>query len=140
MCRPLLSQETDGLQLLVDSASSKHFIDSDLIHGVESRFLEYTRTEPPVEITAAEDRVIRSTVQGILLVVVRGTYDALKTVKLPIVLVLGLSRNLFSSSAAVKKGVKTIIEQKGSPLNLGVFRVQLARLHSMEYLDLTITK
>ena len=59
---------------------------------------------------------------------------------MPIVLVLGLKRNLFSSSAAAKKGVKTIIEQKGSSLDLGAFRVPLIWLDSMEYLDLTIVK
>ena len=68
------------------------------------------------------------TAQGILLVVVRGTDDALRTVILPLVL------------AAAKKGVKTIIEQKGSSLDLGVSSVQLTRLDSLEYLDLTIAK
>ena len=85
--------------------------------------------------------MLRGTAQGTLLVVVRGTDDdALSTVKLRKVLVPGLKRNLLSSSAAGKKGVKTIIEQKGSSLDLGAFRVQLTRLDSMEYLDLTIAK
>ena len=101
---------------------------------------EYTRIEPPMKITAAVNNVLRGTAQGILLVVVRGIYDGLRTVQLPIVLVPGLKRNLFSSSAAAKKGVKTIIEQKGSSLDLGAFRVQLPRLDSMEYLDLTIAQ
>ena len=55
-------------------------------------------------------------------------------------LVPGLKRNIFSNSAATKKGVKTIIEQKGSSLNLGAFSVQLTRLDSMTYPDLTIAK
>ena len=59
-----------------------------------------------MEITAAGNNVLRGTAQGVLLVVVRGTDDALRTVKLPIVLVPELKRNLFSSSAAAKKGVK----------------------------------
>ena len=52
----------------------------------------------------------------------------------------GLKINIFSSSAAGKKGVKTIIEQKGSFLDFGAFSVQLIRLDSMEYLDLTTAK
>ena len=72
--------------------------------------------------------MLRGTAQGILLVVIRGTDDALRTVILPLVL------------AAAKKGVKTIIEQKGSSLDLGVSSVQLTRLDSLEYLDLTIAK
>ena len=42
MCHSL-SQEADGFQLLVASGSSKHFIDPELISGVESRMQEYTR-------------------------------------------------------------------------------------------------
>ena len=43
MCHPLLSQKADGFQLLVDARSPKHFIDPELIRGVESTMLEYTR-------------------------------------------------------------------------------------------------
>ena len=137
---PPLSQEADGFQLLVDLGSSKHFIDPDLIREVDSRMQEYARIEPPMEITAAGNNVLRSAAQGILLIVVRGTDDALRTVKLPIALVPGLKRNLFSTSAAAKKDVETIIEPKGSSLDLGAFSVQLTRMDSMEYLDLTIVK
>ena len=140
MCHPSLSQEADGFQLLVDSGSSKHFIDPKLIRGAESRMQEYTRIEPPMEITAARNNVLRGTAQGILLVVVCGTDDALRTVNLPIALVPGLKRNIFPSSAAARKGVKTNIEQKGSSLDLEAFSVQLTRLDSMEYLDLTFAE
>ena len=34
-CHPLLSHQTDGFQMLVESGSSKHFIDSKLVHRVE---------------------------------------------------------------------------------------------------------
>ena len=43
MYHPPFSQEADGFQLLVDSGSSKHYIGPELIHGVESRMLEYTK-------------------------------------------------------------------------------------------------
>ena len=142
MCHPPLFQEADDFKLLVDSGPSKDFIDPELIRGVESRMQEYTRIEPPMEITTAGNNVLRGTAQGILLVVVRGADDTLRTVKPPIlVLVPRLKRNLLSSSAAAKKGVKTIIEQKGSSLDLGAFSVQLTRLDSsMKYLYLTIAE
>ena len=108
MCHPPLSYEADSFQRLVDSGSSKHFIDPELIRGLESRMLEYTRIKPPMEIPVAGDNVLRGSTQGIVLVVVRGTDDVLRTVKLPIVLVPGLKRNVFSSSAAAQKGVKTM--------------------------------
>ena len=138
MCHPPLSQEAGGFQLLVDSRSSMHFIDPELIRGVESTMQEYTRIEPPMEIKTAVNNMLRGTTQDILLVVVRGTDDALRAVKLPIVVVPGLKRNLFSSTVAAKKGVKTSIEQKRSSLDLRAFSVQLTRLDSMEYLDLKI--
>ena len=55
--------------------------------------LEYIKLEPPMEIRVARDNVLHSTTQGILLVVVRGTDDVLRKVKLLIVLVPGLKRN-----------------------------------------------
>ena len=142
MCHPPLSQEADGFQLLVDSGSSKHFIDPELIHGVKSRMQEFTRLEPLMNITTAGNNVLRGTTQGMLLVVVRGTDDALRTVKLPITLVPGLKIKIYSPVRLQqrKKGVKTIIEQKGSSLDLGAFSVQLTRVDSMEYLNLTIAK
>ena len=88
----------------------------------------------------AGDNVLFGTAQGILLVVVRGTDDVLRTVKLPITLVAGLKRNLFSSSAAAQKDVKTIIENNDSSLDLSAFRVQLTRSDNMNHLDLTIAK
>ena len=108
MCHPPFSYEAESVQLLVDSGSSKHFIDPELIRGVESIMLEYTRIEPPKEIPVAGDNVLRGTAQGILLIVLRGTDDVLRTVILSIKLVPGLKINLFSSSAAAQKGVKTM--------------------------------
>ena len=73
ICHPPLSQEADSFQLLVDSGSSKHFIDPELMRGVESSMFEYTRIELPMEITVAGDNVLRGTARGILLAVRRGT-------------------------------------------------------------------
>ena len=119
--------------------SSKHFIDPKLIHGVESRMLEYTRIEPPMEIRVAGDNMLHSTAQGILLVVVRDADDVLRKVKLPNVLVPGLKKIIFSSLAAAQKGVKTVIEKNGSFLDLGLF-VQFTRFDNIDHLDLMIAK
>ena len=81
-----LSQQTDGFQLLVDSGLSKHCIGPELIGGVESRMFDKTKIEPLTEIRAGGDNVLRRITQGSLLVVVRGTDDVLREVKLPIVL------------------------------------------------------
>ena len=109
VCHLTLPQQEDRFQILVDSGSSKHFIDPELIRGVEARMLEYTKKEPPMEIRAAGDNMLYVTAQGILLVVVGGTDDVLRKVELPIVLVPGLKRDIFSSWAAGQKNVKTVI-------------------------------
>ena len=59
--------------MLVDSGSSKHFVDLKLIRMVESRMQDYTDIYPPMEIKAASDKSLFGTAQGILLVVVRDT-------------------------------------------------------------------
>ena len=48
-----VSHQADEFQMLVGSEFSKHFIDPKLIHGVESRILEYTEIYPPMGIKSA---------------------------------------------------------------------------------------
>ena len=57
--------------------------------------LEYSKIEPPMGMRAAGDNVLQVTAQSILLVVVRGTEDILRMVKLPIVIVPGLKSHIF---------------------------------------------
>ena len=140
MCYPPLLQEADGFQLLVDSGSSKHFIDPEFIRGVGLKSLEHTKTEPPMEITAVWNNVLRGTVQGIFLVVVHGIDEVLRTVKLRMCCCQVLKGTCSPVLAAAKKSVKTAVEMKGSSFDLGAFSVQLTRLDSMDYLDLTIAK
>ena len=140
MCHPPLSQEADYFQIFVDSGSWTHVIDLELIRGVESRIPEYTSIKPPMEVRAAWDNVLRSTAQAILLVVVRGADDVLRSVILPIVKALGLKQNIFPTSIAAQNSVKTIIEKSGLSLDLGPSSVQLARLYNTDHLDLKIGK
>ena len=65
-----------------------------------------------MEIRAAGDNVLHGIAQGILLLVVCGTDGVLRNVKLPIVLVPSLKRNVFSSLVAAQKGVKTVIKKE----------------------------
>ena len=95
-----------------------------------------------MQVRAAGDNVLRGTSRGILLVVVHGTDDVLRKLKLPILVVPvpGLKREIFSSLTAAQKNVKTIIEKNGSSLDLGPFSVQLTRLDYMDPSHLTIAK
>ena len=96
----------DGFQLLVDSGTSKHFIDLKLIGGVESRVLDYTGINAPMEIKAVDDNILYGTAQGSLMVLVRYTQDVCRKVKMTIVLVSGLKMFFFSCSGSSKRRQK----------------------------------
>ena len=68
-CHPSLCHQTDGFQMLVDSGSSKHFVDSKLVHRVESRKQGYTQISPPVEIKDTGHNALLGITQGTLLIV-----------------------------------------------------------------------
>ena len=106
ICHLPLSQQAGSFQLLVDSGSSKHFVDPDLIHGLELRMLEYTRIGPLMEIRAAGDKCYAAPQRlYILLLAVHGTDDALRIFKVPTVLTPGLKKKLISRLAAAQKDV-----------------------------------
>ena len=102
--------------------------------------LECPKIEPSMEIRAAGDNLLHSTVQGILLVVGRGTDDVSRKVNLPTVLVPGWKRNISSSLAEAQKCVKTIIENNESSLDRVLLIIQLTRLDNMDHLNITIAK
>ena len=80
-----------------------------------------------METKAAGHSTFFGTAQGIvyiLLVVVRDTQDVCRAVKLPIVLVSDLRRNLLSTALAAQKGVKTIFTKAGSIVDLDSFLIQ----------------
>ena len=120
-CHPPLSHQTNGFKTLVDSGSSKHFVDPKLVHRVESRMQDYTEIDPPMEIKAAGHNTLFGIAQGTFLVVVRDTQDVCRTVKLPKVLVPGLGRNLFSTAMAGQKGVKLSSLRQAPLLTLAYF-------------------
>ena len=107
-CHLPLSHQADGFQMLVNSGSSNHFVDPNLIRGVACRMQDYTEMNPPMEMKAAGPNTLFGTAQGIILVVVSDTQDVCRAVKFPIVFVPGLTRNLFSTALAGEKVVKTI--------------------------------
>ena len=65
-CHPPLSHQAHGFQMLVDSGSSKHFVDPKLINRVESRMQGYTEINPPMEIKAAGHKTLFGIAQGTL--------------------------------------------------------------------------
>ena len=64
-----------------------------------------------MKITATGNNVLRGTAQGILLIVVRGTDDALRRVKLSIVLVPGLNKVCFQVRPQLRKASKELLTE-----------------------------
>ena len=126
--------------MLVDSGSLKHFVDLKLIRGVEYRKQDNIEINPPMEIKAAGHNTLFGTAQGILLVAVRDKQDVCGTVKLTIVLVAGLGRNMFFTALATQKCIKTIFTKAGTIVDLGLFSIHLMRSDSLDHLDLAIAK
>ena len=117
----------------VDSGSSEHFADPKLIRRIEFRIMQdCTEINPPMETKAAGHNTLFGPAQGILLVVVRDAQDVCRTVKLPIVLVPGLGRNLFSTAMAAPQGANTIFTKAGSIVDLGLFSIQLTKSDNLD--------
>ena len=121
-CHPPLSHQADGFQMLVDSGSSKHFVDPKLIRKVESRMQDYTEIYPPTEVKAVDHNTLFGTAQGILLVEVRNTQDVCRIVKLSIVLVPGLGRNIFLQRWQLQKVAKLFSLRQAPLLTLACFQ------------------
>ena len=126
--------------MLVDSGSSKHFDDPNVIHRVESRMQDYTEKNPPMKIKATGHNTPFGTAHDILLVAVHDTQDICRAVKLPIVLVSGLGRNIFSTALAAQKGVNIIFTKAGSIVDLSLFSIQSTKSDISDHLDLAISK
>ena len=81
------------------------------------------KISPPMEIKASGDNILYGTAQGIILALVRDIDNVCRRVKLSIVVVPGLKKNLFSSAATAQKDVKTGINKSRSYPDLGLFFV-----------------
>ena len=102
--------------------------------------LDNTEINPPMEAKATGHSTLFGTAQDIILVLVRDTQDVCRAVHLPIVLVPGLGRNIFSTALAAQKGAKNIFTKAGSIVGLGLFSIQLIRSNNLDHLDLVIAK
>ena len=80
------------------------------------------------------------TAQGIILVLARDTDGVGRKIKILVVLVPGLKRNIFTSAAKTRKGVKNVVATSAPHPDLGLFSVQLTRSDNMDHLDLTLAK
>ena len=93
------------LAIDVDSGASEHYFDDT--PGLRGRLSEYEVLEEPRKITTAGKRQLEGNTTGVITGTITDKAGAKQPVKLPIVVVPGLARNLFSVPQAASQGVVT---------------------------------
>ena len=98
--------------MTADSRVSSHFIDNQLLPGIEHKINHYVQLEPPVIINVAGNHRLYGVGQGVLFVHVSDHIGSKHSVQLPVTVVPGLGRHLFSGGSAAARGVTMIIATK----------------------------
>ena len=126
--------------MTADSGVSSHFIDNTLLPGIEHKMNHYVQLDPPVTTVNGEgNHRLYGVGQGVLVVQVLDHIGSKHSVQLPVTVVPGLGRHLFSGGSAATRGV-TMIIATNSYLDMGAFTVPLRKdshCSSLHHLDLT---
>ena len=127
------------LSMTADSGDSSHFIDNQLLPGIEHKMNHYVQLDPPVTLNVAANHRLLAVGQGVLFVQVLDHIGSKHSVQLPVTVVPGLGRHLFSGRSAATRGVTMIIATK-SYLDMGAFALpprKDSHCSSLYNLDLT---
>lgn len=89
--------------MTADSSASSHLIDKQLLPGIEHKMLSYVHLNPAVTINVARGHRLSSVGRGILMVRVEYQQGVNHDVQLPVTIVPGLGRHLFSGVTATAK-------------------------------------
>ena len=82
--------------MTADSGASSHLIDNRLLPGIEQRMLNYVHLEPPLTLSVAGGYRLSGVGKGIFMVEVEDQQGIKNPVQLPVTIVPGLGRPLFS--------------------------------------------
>ena len=108
--------------MTADSGASRHFIDNQLLPGIELKMNHYVQLDPPVAINVTGNHRLYGVGQGVLVVRVLDRIGSKHSVQLPITMVPGLGKHLFSGGSAATSGANMIIATN-SYLDMGAFTV-----------------
>ena len=121
------------------SGAFSHFIDNHPLRRIEHKMNHYVQLNPPVIINVAGNHRLYGVGQGVLVVQVLDHIGCKHSVQLPVTIVPGLGRHLFSGRSAAARGVTMIIAMQ-SYLDMGAFAIPLRKdshCPSLYQLDLT---
>ena len=125
--------------MTADSGAFSHFIDNQLLPGIEHNMNHYVQLDPPVIIDVARNHRLYGVGQGVLVVQMLNHIGSKHSVQLPITIVPGLGRHLFSGGSAAARGVTMIIATQ-SYLDTGAFAIPLRKnSHCPSLYDLDLT-
>ena len=125
--------------MTADSGASSHFIDNQFLQGIEHKMNHYVQLDRPVIINVAGNHRLYGVGQGVLFVQVSDHIGSKHSVQLPVTVVPGLGRHVFSGGSAAARGVTMIIATQ-SYLDMGAFAIPLRKdshCSSLHHLDLT---
>ena len=90
--------------MTADSGASSHFIDNQLLPGIEHKMNHYARLDPPVIINVAGNHRLYCVGQGVLFVQVSDHMGSANSVQLPVTVVPGLGKHLFREDQLLREG------------------------------------
>ena len=96
--------------LMVDSGASGHYFDDAIIRDLKHRLQDYVHLTKPRKILTAGGAMLDGTVEGVLQGLITDDNGNQILVRVDIVVVPGIERNLFSVMTAAKKGITTIFD------------------------------
>ena len=95
---------------MVDSGASGHYFDDAIIRDLKHRLQDYVHLTTPRKILTAGGAMLDGTAEGVLQGLFTDDNGNQILVRIDIVVVPGIGRNLFSVMTASKKGIATIFD------------------------------
>ena len=102
--------------LMVDSRASGHYFDDAIIRDLKHRLQDYVHLTTPRKILTAGGAMLDGTPEGVLQGLATNGNGNQIFVRVDIVVVPGIGRNLFSVMTAPKKGIATIFDYENPKL------------------------
>ena len=110
--------------MTADGGSYRHFIDNQLLPGIEHKINHYVQLDSPVITNVAGNQRFYGVSQEVLVVLVLNHIGSKHSVQLPVTIVPGLGRHLFSKGSAAARRV-TMVIAINSYLDMCAFAVPL---------------
>ena len=110
------SANSNLVTLMVDNRASGHYPDDAIIRDLKHSLQEYVHLITPRKILTAEGAMLDSTVEGVLQGIIIDDNGNQILVRVDIVVVPGIGRNLFSVMIAAKTGIVTICDYENPRL------------------------